>query len=92
MKKRSRSASKPSPPTELQEANLERSQEISLSLLDFSPPLGALFLEPGVDFGAEFVELFHALRSRKLLVTTDTLDIAIAADAIIGDSIHPVHG
>jgi hypothetical protein len=34
----------------------------------------------------------HARRSRKLFATTDTLDNAIAADAIIGDSIQPVHG
>ncbi len=32
----------------------------------------------------------HARRKRKLFATTETLDIAIAAEAIIGDNIHPV--
>lgn len=34
----------------------------------------------------------YARWRRKLFATTDTLDNAIAADAIIGDSIQPVHG
>ena len=31
-------------------------------------------------------------RKRKLFVTTETLDSAIAADAIIGDNVQPVNG
>jgi hypothetical protein len=32
----------------------------------------------------------YARRNRKLFITTDTLERAIAPEAIIGDSIHPV--
>ena len=35
---------------------------------------------------------YRQCRRRRLFVTTDTLESAIAADAIIGDSVHPVHG